>query len=686
MALLRLLDGRLTWRQVLDRLRKQYSRNRFSESNLTAFLVSTINSSLLVSIESGQGDRLTAMLNRERSTQWRRRLMSAISFRWHGIDPTGLLNVTNRLFGWCFNPVAMFLGMVVVCAIAGLMLFQLPQIEAELPRLGQIATLANLPYLVAAFVFVKVFHELGHGTACRRFGGECHELGVLFIAFLPLLYCDVSDAWLFRERWKRVVVSAAGIMVELLFAAVFALLWVMSVPGVLHTFFLNVAIVASVNTLLINGNPLLRYDGYYVLADGFGLPNLSPESRRSAGYIFDRVVLGIPRERVSQGSPAGELGLIAFGLASAIYRLFVVGVILWVVYETLRPYGFEFVAQIMAVATVAGIGVSGVQAMKSRAKIVAASGGSYGRSLLGCIALGLVVAAVLLTPFPRTVSAPFTVTEGESAPVYVTAGGRIVSAVEIGTYVEAGDIIATLENAELQLSLADAEGDVATQTEHLQQLLNLRRDDTEAAQEIPVAQKAVATAASQLNTIRKRHRELVIRAERSGVVLPPRNRVSAEGLDGNTPLNAMSRGAWLEPQTLLCWVGDAEDVRLEASVEETAVSFVKAEAITDVAFSSAPGDELQAVVEKVSSRPQDQVSRELVMTRAIATSDATSGRPNETRYRIDLRLDAGGETASTNAVVPAPLYSTGNARIHCDPECLAMRIWRLICHTFAIRV
>ncbi|MFV0411597.1 MAG: tRNA (5-methylaminomethyl-2-thiouridine)(34)-methyltransferase MnmD, partial [Paracoccus sp. (in: a-proteobacteria)] len=99
MALLRALDGRSTWGDVLNRLSREFRRHQFDESNLVAFLTSTINNALLVCSEPGQGDRLTALADRASKGRWRRLLMAAISFRWHGIDPTRLLDVTNRLVG-----------------------------------------------------------------------------------------------------------------------------------------------------------------------------------------------------------------------------------------------------------------------------------------------------------------------------------------------------------------------------------------------------------------------------------------------------------------------------------------------------------------------------------------------------------------------------------------------------------
>lgn len=689
MGLLRQLDGRSTWGEILNRWQKEFRYQRFSEANLAAFLTSMINSALLTSSQPGQGRLLANLGAKARSAARLQQLMAAFAYRWKGIDPTGLLRVTDRAFGWVFSPLAMCLVTAFVLATAATVLVRLPTIEAELPRFSELATIGNLPYLILAFVVIKIFHELGHGTACRRYGGECHELGVLFIGVFPLMYCDVSDAWLFRERWKRVLVSAAGIYVELFVAAVAAWLWMMSVPGVLHTFFLNIAIVASVNTLLINGNPLLRYDGYYVIADGLGVANLGAEARRAAASVFDRLVLGISRERVGS-SALGEIGLIAFGTASACYRLFVVGLILWVLYEMLEPYGLDFVVVLMAAGTAAGMGVSSMRAVSARAKQTAGPAGGRMRAFVGMGALLCLTAAGLLVPLPKTVSAGIVLMPGESRPVYVTAAGRLESIVEAGQYVEAGDVVAKLHDETLLAALVRAEGDLSARQEHLRQLLNRRADDPDVARGLPTAKEAVAAAEAVLDTIQQRMNELTVRAETDGYVMPPRRGLGEDlrpRTPAVTPLDRLSIGAFLPEQTLVCWIGDVESLRIVAAVDEVSVPQIQNEYSGTVRFASNPLAAVPVTVSRVSSKPTSDVPLELQITGAVAVGRQAGRTLADEMYRVELRLtDATAGEADWRLVVPAPLYSTGTVDIHCPPESLASRAWRLFCHTFAIQL
>ncbi|MGH7128191.1 MAG: hemolysin D, partial [Planctomycetaceae bacterium] len=129
-------------------------------------------------------------------------------------------------------------------------------------------------WILVALAVVKIGHELAHAAACKHFGGECHEMGLMLLVFTPCLYCNVSDAWMLPSKWHRAAVGAAGMYLEVVLAAACTFLWWFSTPGLFNTICLNTMFVCSVGTLLFNGNPLLRYDGYYIISELFEVPNL----------------------------------------------------------------------------------------------------------------------------------------------------------------------------------------------------------------------------------------------------------------------------------------------------------------------------------------------------------------------------------------------------------------------------
>lgn len=181
----------------------------------------------------------------------------------------------------------------------------------------------NLIVLWLTFPFVKALHELGHGYTVKRWGGEVHEMGVMFLVFVPVPYVDASGSAEFREKWKRALVGSAGILTELPIAAIALMIWVNAEPGLLRAIAYNTVLISSISTLLFNANPLLRYDGYYVLADLAEMPNLAQRSNRYIGYLVQRYVFK-GKKTVSPADRADERWkLAAYAVASFCYRMFV---------------------------------------------------------------------------------------------------------------------------------------------------------------------------------------------------------------------------------------------------------------------------------------------------------------------------------------------------------------------------
>src|SRR5215213_8722454 len=198
----------------------------------------------------------------------------------------------------------------------------------------------NVVYLWCVFVFVKLIHELGHAFSCRRFGGECHELGIMFLVFIPTPYVDASTAWSFPNKWHRIFVGAAGMIVELFFAALCTFFWVntrdpYSLPAQLA---FNAMLVASVTTVIFNANPLLRYDGYYILSDWLEIPNLRQKSTEYALGLIKRHVFRVKLQQPLP--PVGQrVWLFFYAIASSIYRIFVGFAIMMLVYFQIPVLG-----------------------------------------------------------------------------------------------------------------------------------------------------------------------------------------------------------------------------------------------------------------------------------------------------------------------------------------------------------
>ena len=191
---------------------------------------------------------------------------------------------------------------------------------------------------------MKVLHELGHALACKHFGGEVHELGFMLLVFAPCLYCDVSDAWRLPSKWQRIAVSAAGMIVELVLAAVATIVWWYAQPGVVQLVALNVMIICTVNTLLVNGNPLLRYDGYYILSDLMETPNLWQRSRDVLRRITSGWLFGQPAPDDPLVPARQRPWLALYAVASKVYLMLVVVAIVWGLVVLLYPHHLQNLA------------------------------------------------------------------------------------------------------------------------------------------------------------------------------------------------------------------------------------------------------------------------------------------------------------------------------------------------------
>jgi hypothetical protein len=196
----------------------------------------------------------------------------------------------------------------------------------------------------------KVCHEFGHGLACRRFGGECHEIGVMFLVFTPCLYCNVSDSWRMPNKWHRAVIGAAGMYVELILAIFATFIWWFAEPGIVRDICLQVMLIASVSTVLFNGNPLLRFDGYYILSDLLEIPNLHQRSAKALSSLLGRYWMGLPPSPDPLLPQNRMWAFAAFTVLAFIYRIFIMVSIFMFLNSWLKPYGLEAVGQAVAVA------------------------------------------------------------------------------------------------------------------------------------------------------------------------------------------------------------------------------------------------------------------------------------------------------------------------------------------------
>ena len=252
------LDGRHTLDEVRVAFEGRYRPRRIHLDEVEAFARQLIADGLAHPAPARAAEQLL-----DRREQFRRQarwnvLANLLSLRVPLCDPDRHLGRLARGLGWLLSPTFLIAGSLFILAALLLVTIHFGQFHARLPAASEFFRLSTAVYLWAAIAVAKILHELGHGISCKTFGGEVHEVGMMFLCLAPCLYCDVSDAWTFPNKWRRMFVGFAGIYVELLIAAVATFVWWYT-PGnlLVNRLCLSLMIVCSVNTLTLNGNPLL---------------------------------------------------------------------------------------------------------------------------------------------------------------------------------------------------------------------------------------------------------------------------------------------------------------------------------------------------------------------------------------------------------------------------------------------
>jgi putative peptide zinc metalloprotease protein len=252
-----------------------------------------------------------------------------MSLRFPLIDPDRFLSRTIRAVRPLFSLFGAITWLLVVAAAGLLAARHWPALTENIT--DRVLAAQNLLILWLVYPFVKAVHELGHAYAVKRWGGEVHEMGIMLLVLMPVPYVDASSASAFRDKKQRIAVGATGMMVELFVASLALFLWVAVEPGIVRSVAYNILLMGSISTVLFNGNPLLRYDGYYILADLLEIPNLAQRSLQYLGYLIKRHLFGVTQVQPPHAAPHERAWLIGYSVASFVYRLFIyAGIILFI--------------------------------------------------------------------------------------------------------------------------------------------------------------------------------------------------------------------------------------------------------------------------------------------------------------------------------------------------------------------
>jgi putative peptide zinc metalloprotease protein len=682
-ALLEMLRRPVSLHEMQKAFARRFPPQTITPSAIWDFIRRLHEEGLLLSDSAGQGHELLVRRRRQTWRRWSLAWMQLLAIRFRGLDPDALVTAVHDRCRWLFSPLAFIAATTLVLYAGALVVGDFRQFQSRLPGLNALTDPRNIVWMMLVIGGVKVLHELGHALTCKHFGGEVRELGFMLLAFSPCLYCDVSDCWRLPNKWRRISVSAAGMIVELLLAAVATIVWWHARPGVVQLIALDVMLVATVGTLLVNGNPLLRYDGYYILSDLVETPNLWQRSRDVLGKFAARWFLRTAPEDDPLVPARHRAWLAAYALASKFYVSLVCMAIVWGLVVLLHPLHLQNLAYGVGLVMVGGALVGPVagagRLLRHPSRRTELKTGRL--ALVASLGLAALV-AVLAWPVNYYVHAPLVLMPADSARVYATLDGTLVSALPAGRIVKAGDQIAALENPTVQLELARLEGQqrlLQLRAEHLDRLRSL---DPEAGDKLPAARAALADVNRRLDERRHDATRLSLSAPVDGVVIPVPRAPAADDAADKLPtwsgaiLDEANRGALVTAGTLLCLVGDPNQITAVLLADDADAPRLRPAQAVRLLLDQLPGQVLAGQVVEVARHDADaeldSEQGDLTMLFAGLVPPGDS-RP---RYQVLVRFDA-----PQQALV---LGGRGSAKIAAERVTLGRRMLRYLGQTFRL--
>jgi putative peptide zinc metalloprotease protein len=503
-----MMDGRRTVHDIWVRVGEQLGEDQPTQEEIIRLLAQLHGADLLV----GELPPNMEELSERAETQSRRtllmRIRNPLAMRFPIFDPDRFLNATLPVV----RPLFTVWGLIAWIVLVGIGIVVGTMNSAAIGGNlnDQLLTTQNVALLLLAYPLVKTFHELGHAYATKASGGVVHEIGVMILIFIPVPYVDASASAAFRSKWSRAVVGAAGILVETALASLAVLVWVSAEPGMVRALAFNVILIGGLSTLLFNGNPLLRFDGYYVLSDLLEIPNLGSRANKYVIYLIQRYAFGVT-DAVSPVTARGEpTWFVLYALSAQAYRLSIMMTIALVVAGK-----FFFVGVALAFASVA---TTLVWPVVKGARFVVESPvlqRRRRRAILVCSATAATaLTAVLALPLPYATMAQGVVWVGEQSTVRALSDGFVAEVpVHSGSEVGAGTTLVTGEDP----TLTEATAVLEKQLDELQARLEgaMPKDIVQAN----ILREQIRNVTGQLDVSRQHLADLKLTASKAGEFL-----------------------------------------------------------------------------------------------------------------------------------------------------------------------
>lgn len=515
---LAVLDGTRTVDEAYDVCFERLGDDAPAETEIIRLLWRLHTADLLKGDVAGRTEDLVARAEKMAQNRFYQQLRTPLAIRIPLFDPDKLLDWMRPLSRYFFSGFG-FLVWLIVCGVG------LGYVAVNWSALGanfsdRVLAFDNLIIITLIFPVIKALHEIGHGLALKRWDCESHETGIMFLVFMPVPYIDASSSVKLGEPWRRAIIGAAGLYVELFIAALAAIAWAHMEPGVARAIAFNVMIIGGASAVLFNGNPLLKFDAYYVLSDAIEIPNLAQRANEWWLYQIQTHLLGIETAQNPVEVPGERPWFMFYAPAAIAYRMFLISII--ILFISKQAFFLGIILAAMAVANILLFPLyKGLKFLLTSPRL------KTGRPRAILVTVGTIATlAVLLfaVPVPNRTVAHGVVWYSEGAELRPLSGGTVVNIyAKSGQRVIGGASILEMEAPEIDTEIDALNARLAAlEAQRRRELVDDRERATLTAEEIIYIRKRLSEAQT-------RREGLTLVSPVGGVLVIPDERDIADG-------------------------------------------------------------------------------------------------------------------------------------------------------------
>jgi len=688
--LIHLMDGTHTLDEAQKEYEKRFRPERLTLEDLEGFGQQLLTAGLAQNESPQAGKQLFDRRKKRRRSEWMQTLTNILYIKIPVFDPDKVLTRMLPYLRWIFTSLFMLVSIGVMLAAIVHVATHFDTFWEKLPSKNEFFRFGTIGYLWVALALVKVIHEFGHGLSCKAFGGEVHEMGLLFLVFSPCLYCNVSDAWTLPDKWKRIIISFAGIYVELIIAAISTFVWWYTPASpVVNYLALSLMVVCSVSTFIFNANPLMRYDGYYILADGLEIPNLRDRSNRFLQRLVMDYCLGIEVQPEQYMALWRRIMFVAYAVISYIYRWVITFSILYFMSQFLKPYKLGVVSGMLAVAAAGSmVGWPLFRLGKNLHKRGRMPDMKPVRVALSSIVLGAFLIVVFFVPLPicpvRQQGYVHVRPEYIQRAVLELPGILEDVRVRDGQEVQKGQVLAQFRSLDMENQILEARTQRDIYDNQFGVMSTLASQQTGNPHDRAGLEVEVAKAGGERNryaqlvtALKEQNKVLELKAPCQGIVMSP------------PPVDGIGR--FYEKGTPFCSIGDPKFLRVTIPVEPQDYRLLE----RDLRKRRKNGESLPVTIRvqgraedrwqgRISQLPESEAKEIPVQLTSkaggtVATKRPSAAKPNtfvpqDEQYLVGIDL-----LNPDSAICPGTMART---KIHCGYHTAAWWVWRKFSSAF----